>query len=91
MEVQMHSQENLQEAFLNSVRRESIGVVVNLVDGNQIRGMVKSFDNFTILIECDGKRQLVYKHGITSILPSKDPTSLLPNLNPSSRSAPSGS
>lgn len=69
-------QGSLQDAFLNSVRKEGIGVVINLVDGSQLRGNIRSFDNFTILIESGGKRQLVYKHGITCILPVKDPVSL---------------
>jgi len=80
-EEHMLSQGNLQDAFLNSIRKESIGVVVNLMDGNQMRGTVKSFDNFTILIESGGKRQLIYKHGITCILPAKDPAELQLNVN----------
>ncbi|MBI3923390.1 MAG: RNA chaperone Hfq [Armatimonadetes bacterium] len=72
-------QGSLQDKFLNCVRREGIGVVINLVDGSQLRGNVKGFDNFTILLEAGGKRQLIYKHGITSILPAKDPSSLTLN------------
>ncbi len=60
---------NLQDSFLNQVRKENVPVVIYLVNGFQLRGSVKGFDNFTVIIENDGKQQLVYKHAISTITP----------------------
>lgn len=60
---------NLQDVFLNSVRKENATVVIYLVNGFQIRGTVIGFDNFTVIIENDAKQQLVYKHAISTIAP----------------------
>lgn len=63
---------NLQDIFLNQVRKESIGVTIYLIGGVQLRGMVRGFDAFTILLDSVGKpTQLVYKHAVTSIVPSR--------------------
>ncbi|NLV35147.1 MAG: RNA chaperone Hfq [Clostridiaceae bacterium] len=62
---------NLQDVFLNQVRKEHIGVTVYLTNGFQLKGMVKGFDNFTVVLETDGKQQLVYKHAISTISPMK--------------------
>jgi len=64
---------NLQDMFLNQVRKEGIGVTVYLSGGIQLRGVVRGFDAFTILLESAGKPvQLVYKHAITTtIVPSR--------------------
>ena len=60
---------NLQDSFLNHVRRENLAVVIYLVNGFQIRGLVRGFDNFTVIIDNEGKQQLVYKHAISTIAP----------------------
>ena len=62
---------NLQDSFLNHVRKENLPVVIYLVNGFQIRGMVRGFDNFTVIIENEGKQQLVYKHAISTIIPAR--------------------
>lgn len=63
---------NLQDMFLNQVRKESIGVTIYLMGGVQLRGNVKGFDAFTVMLDTPGKpTQLVYKHAITSIVPSR--------------------
>lgn len=62
---------NLQDSFLNQVRKENAAVIIYLVNGFQLRGFVKGFDNFTVIIENDGKQQLVYKHAISTITPFK--------------------
>lgn len=62
---------NLQDVFLNQVRKERSGVTVFLTNGFQIKGYVKGFDNFTVVIESDGKQQLVYKHALSTIIPAK--------------------
>src|ERR1051326_8864129 len=63
---------NLQDVFLNQVRKENIGVTIYLIGGVQLRGMVRGFDAFTILLDSVGKpTQLVYKHAVTSIVASR--------------------
>lgn len=63
---------NLQDMFLNQMRKEGISVTVYLMGGVQLRGMVKGFDTFTVLLDSPGKpTQLIYKHAITSVVPSK--------------------
>ncbi len=63
---------NLQDTFLNQVRKENIGVTIYLVGGVQLRGNVRGFDSFTILLDSPGKpTQMVYKHSVTSIVPMR--------------------
>lgn len=63
---------NLQETFLNYLRRNNIFVTVFLTNGFQLKGLVKSYDNFTILLEADGKQNLIYKHAISTFAPAKN-------------------
>lgn len=63
---------NLQDTFLNQVRKENIMTTVFLVNGYQIKGSVRSFDNYTILLDVDGKQQLVYKHAVSTMIPFKN-------------------
>lgn len=62
---------NLQDGFLNQVRKENIPVTVYLVNGFQLKGMVRGFDNFTVVLEQDGKQMLVYKHALSTISPMR--------------------
>ena len=65
-------QVNLQDLFLNQVRREHVGVTIYLVGGVQLKGLVKGFDAFTVMLDSPGKpTQIVYKHAIASIVPSR--------------------
>ncbi|TFE03408.1 MULTISPECIES: RNA chaperone Hfq [Jeotgalibacillus] len=63
---------NIQDQMLNQLRKESTFVTVFLLNGFQIRGQIKAFDNFTVLLESEGKQQLVYKHAISTFVPSKN-------------------
>ena len=63
---------NLQDTFLNNMRKNNIFVTVVLLNGFQLKGLVKSYDNFTVLLETDGKQQLIYKHAISTFVPSKN-------------------
>ena len=60
---------NLQDLFLLSVRRERVSVTVFLVNGFQMRGVVTGFDSFVVMLESDGKQQMLYKHAISTIVP----------------------
>jgi len=62
---------NLQDSFLNNVRREKITITVFLNNGFKLSGTVLGFDNYVVFIETDKGQQLIYKHAITSILPFK--------------------
>jgi host factor-I protein len=62
---------NLQDVFLNQVRKEHIAVTIYLTNGFQLKGMVKGFDNFTVVLDSEGRQQLVYKHAISTISPMK--------------------
>lgn len=69
------SQVNLQDVFLNQMRKEKIPVTMYLVNGARITGTIKGFDNFVILMKQENQ-QLVYKHAISTIIPEK-PVELL--------------
>jgi host factor-I protein len=65
----MNKSINIQDNFLNQLRKESIPVTVYLTNGFQIRGVIKAFDNFTIIIDSEGRQQMVYKHAISTFTP----------------------
>jgi host factor-I protein len=62
---------NLQDVFLNHLRREKLAVTMFLVKGVKLQGIVTWFDNFSILLRRDGQSQLVYKHAISTIMPGQ--------------------
>ena len=61
--------QNLQDAFLNEVRKQKIPLTIFLVNGVKLNGIVSWFDNFCVLLRRDGISQLVYKHAISTIMP----------------------
>ncbi|MDQ0149053.1 RNA chaperone Hfq [Eubacterium multiforme] len=63
-------QNNLQDIFLNGARKNKIPVEVYLTNGYKLKGFVKGFDSFTVVLDCDGKQMLVYKHAVTTITPA---------------------
>lgn len=71
----MQKTQNLQDAFLNYIRREKIPVTLFLMNGFQLRGVVRSFDSFVVLIDADGRQQRIYKHAISTVAPAR-PVSL---------------
>lgn len=62
---------NLQDNFLNQVRKDGISVTIHLVNGFQIKGTVRGFDNFIVMIDSMGKQQMIYKHAISTITPAQ--------------------
>ncbi|NLZ49045.1 MAG: RNA chaperone Hfq [Clostridiales bacterium] len=70
---------NLQDIFLNSARKNKFLVTIYLTNGFQLKGYVKGFDNFTVILDSDGKQMMIYKHAISTITPSK--TILFSNHN----------
>lgn len=71
----MQKTQNFQDAFLNYIRREKIPVTLFLMNGFQLRGVVRSFDSFVVLIDADGRQQMIYKHAISTVAPAR-PVSL---------------
>jgi host factor-I protein len=69
--VSTDKKQNLQDTFLNSVRRSKTPLTVFLVNGVKLQGVVTWFDNFCVLLRRDGQSQLVYKHAISTIMPAQ--------------------
>lgn len=67
----MNKSINIQDNFLNQLRKDSIPVTVYLTNGFQIRGVIKAFDNFTIIVDSEGKQQMIYKHAISTFTPQR--------------------
>ncbi len=63
-------QSNIQESFLNQARRDGIPVTVFLMNGVQIKGQIKGFDSFTVVVVSEGRQMLIYKHALSTIVPS---------------------
>ncbi|HIV62568.1 MAG TPA: RNA chaperone Hfq [Candidatus Butyricicoccus avistercoris] len=65
----MKTEINLQDAFLNVVRQQGQPVTVFLMNGFQMRGIVRGFDSFVVIFEVEGKQQMIYKHAISTVVP----------------------
>jgi len=63
--------QNLQDTFLNHVRKNKISLTIFLINGVKLQGVVTWFDNFCVLLRRDGHSQLVYKHAISTIMPAQ--------------------
>ncbi|NPV92299.1 MAG: RNA chaperone Hfq [Firmicutes bacterium] len=68
----MKTQINLQDLILNQIRKENIPVTIYLVNGFQLKGLIRGFDNFTVVLEFEGKQQMVYKHAISTVSPNRN-------------------
>jgi len=66
----MQKTQNIQDTLLNQIRREKQTVTFFLMNGFQLKGVVKSFDSFVVILETDGRQQMIYKHAISTIVPS---------------------
>ena len=67
----MQKTQNLQDTFLNAARKEKVDVTIYLVNGVPLQGRVSSFDSFTVLLDVDRRMNLIYKHAISTICPSR--------------------
>ena len=63
--------QNVQEVFLNAIRKEKVPVTVFLINGVKLQGIVTWFDNFSLLLKREAHVQLVYKHAISTIMPTE--------------------
>jgi host factor-I protein len=71
--------QNVQDTFLNFVRKNKTAVTVFLVNGVKLQGFIAGFDNFCVLLRRDGHVQLVYKHAISTVMPAQ-PINIYDNL-----------
>lgn len=62
--------QNVQDVFLNHIRKNKVPVTIFLINGVKLQGVVSSFDNFCLLLRRDGHVQLVYKHAVSTVMPS---------------------
>lgn len=67
----MEKTKNLQDLFLNRARAAQTPLTLFLMNGFQLRGVIKAFDSFTVVIDSEGRQQLIYKHAISTIAPAK--------------------
>ena len=65
--MEKQAAQNIQDAFLNSARRERISVVIHLLHGATLSGRIKSFDKFSVLLDVGGQDVLIFKHAISTI------------------------
>jgi len=69
IQIMARTPTNLQDAVLNQIRKDNIPVTVYLVNGVQLKGVIRAFDNFTVMLEYEGKQLMVYKHAISTVSP----------------------
>lgn len=62
---------NLQDVLLNQLRKDKVAITVFLTNGFQLKGTIKGFDNFVVILESEGKQQMIYKHAISTLIPAK--------------------
>ena len=67
---------NLQDVFLNQARKDRLPLTIFLTNGYQFKGIIRGFDQFIVILETEGRQQLVYKHAISTIVPAR-PISIL--------------
>lgn len=65
----MRQNVNLQDMFLNKARKENVDTIICLLNGDKLEGIVKGFDNYTIILQIGEKQQLIYKHAVATIIP----------------------
>ena len=67
----MRNEINLQDRMLSVLRQQGQTITVFLTNGFQMRGIIRGFDNFIVILETDGKQQMIYKHAISTIIPQR--------------------
>ena len=71
--MEKQAAQNIQDAFLNSARRERISVIIHLLHGATLTGRIKSFDKFSVLLDVGGQDVLIFKHAISTISQERKP------------------
>jgi len=71
---------NLQDAILKEVRRDKVPVTLFLMNGFQLRGIITGYDSFVVVLVTEGKQQMIYKHAISTLAPSKTLKAAMPTV-----------
>lgn len=79
--------QNIQEAFLNTARREKIFLTIYLMSGVKLSGRIKSFDKYSVVLETNSQDQLIFKHAISTVVMSKSAYSHTHNSRPATAAA----
>lgn len=67
----MQKTQNFQDTFLSCARRDRLPVVVFLMNGFQMKGVIRFFDSYVVILDSDGRQQMIYKHAISTIVPQR--------------------
>lgn len=67
----MQKTQNYQDAFLSEARKSRLPMVVFLMNGFQMKGIIRAFDSFVVVLDTDGRQQMIYKHAISTIVPPR--------------------
>ncbi len=78
----MEKQQNIQDGFLNSARKEKTVVTVFLVSGVKLSGRIRSFDRYAVILESNGQEQLIFKHAISTVLLPRPSAAPVPASSP---------
>lgn len=65
----MQKNQSLQDMFLNQARKDKVPLTIFLMNGVQMKGQIRGFDNFVVIFDSDGRQQVIYKHAISTIIP----------------------
>ena len=65
--MEKSSAQNIQDAFLNTARRDKVNIIIHLLQGSTLNGRIKSFDKFSVLLDVGGQDFLIFKHAISTI------------------------
>ncbi|HUX09407.1 MAG TPA: RNA chaperone Hfq [Terriglobia bacterium] len=78
----MEKQQNIQDGFLNSLRKEKALVTIYLMSGVKLTGRIRSFDKFAVILDSNGMEQLIFKHAISTMMLNRAPVAAAPSAPP---------
>lgn len=78
----MRNEINLQDRMLSALRQQGQNITIFLTNGFQMRGVIRGFDSFVIILETEGKQQMIYKHAISTIIPQHRVNLFMPKADP---------
>jgi host factor-I protein len=78
----MEKQQNIQDGFLNSLRKEKATVTIYLISGVKLTGRIRSFDKFAVILDSNGMEQLIFKHAISTMVLNRAASAVAPSAAP---------
>lgn len=78
----MEKQQNIQDGFLNSLRKEKAHVTIYLMSGVKLTGRIRSFDKFAVILDSNGTEQLIFKHAISTVLLNRTNNTAASSVSP---------